>query len=142
MEGFLGRDRRWELGAHYTHEVDIMKIVRPTILQPWRERIEATSTVDEVRSTLEDLCAFRVLDPASGCGNFLYVAYRELRSLEYELKERIIRVAQKTGVPPPDPSSLPYFPLSNLRGMDIEPTAVLIARVTLLMGQRPMSDRF
>lgn len=36
MEGCLGRDRRWELGAHYTHEADIMKIVRPTIIQPWR----------------------------------------------------------------------------------------------------------
>ncbi len=84
MEGCLGRDRRWELGAHYTHEVDIMKIVRPTILQPWRNRIDGTRTVADVQRVLEELCAFRVLDPACGCGNFLYIAYRELRCLERE----------------------------------------------------------
>lgn len=142
MEGCLGRDRRWELGAHYTHEVDIMKIVRPTILEPWRERIDATTTVADVQHVLSELCAFRVLDPACGCGNFLYVAYRELRCLEHELKERVVRLAQRTGLQPPDPRGFPYYPLANLRGIDIEPTAVLIARVTLWMGQRQMIDRF
>ena len=142
MEAILGHDRRWELGAHYTHEVDIMKIVRPTILEPWRARIEAAVTVAEVQRVLEDLCAFRVLDPACGCGNFLYVAYRELRALEHELKERLVRIAQRTGMPAPDQGGLPYYPLGNLRGLDIEPTAVLIARVTLWMGQRQMIDRF
>jgi hypothetical protein len=142
MEGCLGRDRRWELGAHYTHEVDIMKIIRPTIIEPWRERIDTTTTVQDVQRALRELCAFRVLDPACGCGNFLYVAYRELRYLEHELKERMVRIAQQTGMPPPDPQRFPYYPLANLRGIDIEPTAVLIARVTLWMGQRQMIDRF
>ena len=96
----------------------------------------------EVRRVLDELCAFRVLDPACGCGNFLYVAYRELRALEHELKERLVRIAQRTGMPAPDQSGLPYYPLSNLHGLDIEPTAVLIARVTLWMGQRQMIDRF
>ncbi len=142
MEGCLGHDRRWELGAHYTHEVDIMKIVRPTILEPWRQRIDGANTLADVRRALDELCAFRVLDPSCGCGNFLYVAYRELRCLEHELKERLVRVAQQTGMQAPDPHGLPYYPLANLRGIDIEPTAVLIARVTLWMGQRQMMDRF
>ena len=141
MEGCLGHDRRWELGAHYTHEADIMKIVRPTIVEPWRERLDASATVAEVRKVLEELCSFRVLDPACGCGNFLYVAYRELRLLEHELKERLVAVAKKTGMPSPDPDGLPYYPLHNLRGIDIEPSAVMIARVTLWMGQRQMVDR-
>jgi hypothetical protein len=142
MENILGHERRWELGAHYTHEIDIMKIVRPTIIEPWRERIAASTTVADVRQVLEDLCAFRVLDPAVGCGNFLYVAYRELRALEHELKERLIAVAKQTGAVAPDPAGLPYYPLSNLYGIDIEPASVLIARVTLWMGQRQMIDRF
>jgi hypothetical protein len=142
MEDILGHDRRWELGAHYTHEVDIMKIVRPTIVEPWRARLDATTTLAEVRHVLDELCAFRVLDPACGCGNFLYVAYRELRSLEHELKERLVTIARQTGMPPPNLGALPYYPLSNLHGLDIEPTAVLIARVTLWMGQRQMMDRF
>src|ERR1022692_5224308 len=142
MEAILGHDRRWELGAHYTHETDIMKIVRPTIIEPWRERITAATTLDQVQQVLDELCGFRVLDPACGCGNFLYVAYRELRSLEYELKARLISVAKQTGANPPDVTTLAYYPLSNLYGIDVEPTSVLIARVTLWMGQRQMIDRF
>lgn len=140
MEGFLGHDRRWALGAHYTHEVDILKIVRPTIVAPWRERIDATATPAEARQALEDLCAFRVLDPACGCGNFLYVAYRELRTLEYELRQRIDSLAARTGLPAPA-GPVPYFPLGNLHGLDIERFSALIARVTLWMGHRQMIDR-
>jgi len=79
MEGVLGRDRRWELGAHYTHEVDILKIVEPTIVRPWQRRIDGCTSPTQARELLDELCSFRVLDPACGCGNFLYVAYRELR---------------------------------------------------------------
>jgi hypothetical protein len=99
LEGVLGRDRRWERGAHYTYEVDIMKIVGPTVIKPWRQRIEACTTPAEAVAVLEELCRFRVLDPACGCGNFLYVAYRELRALEHELKRRIERLAAETGLP-------------------------------------------
>ena len=141
MEGVLGRERRWELGAHYTHEVDILKIVGPTIIRPWQSRIDACVSPGEARMLLDELCAFRVLDPACGCGNFLYVAYRELRSLEHQLKERITILAHEQGLPAP-PGPWLYYPLSNLQGIDIEPVAVLIARVTLWMGHRQMIDRF
>jgi hypothetical protein len=69
LEGVLGDERRGELGAHYTHESDIMKIVTPTIVRPWRERIDAAASATELRGLLDELCAFRVLDPACGCGN-------------------------------------------------------------------------
>lgn len=141
MEGVLGEERRERLGAHYTHESDIMKIVGPTIVRPWRERIDATTTPAQARSLLDELCAFRVLDPACGCGNFLYVAYRELRSLEWEIKQRIATLAADSGVPAPSVAGI-YYPLSNIYGIDIENIAVLIARVTLWMGHRQMVDRF
>lgn len=140
MEGVLG-DRRWQLGAHYTHEVDIMKIVGPTIVRPWTARIDATTTPQEARDLLDELCAFRVLDPACGCGNFLYVAYRELRELESILKERIAELARSTGNPEPA-KPWPFFPITNMQGIEIEPAAALIARVTLWMGHRQMIDRF
>ncbi|MCO4273535.1 hypothetical protein NG701_03690 [Pseudarthrobacter sp. HLT3-5] len=141
MEGVLGEDRRAELGAHYTHEADIMKIVTPTIIRPWRDRIDDVSSVAGGVALLDELCAFRVLDPSCGCGNFLYVAYRELRGLEQELKEKITTTAHATGVHAPA-GPLPYYPLHNLHGIDIEGIAVLIARLTLWMGQRQMIDRF
>lgn len=130
-----------KLGAHYTHEADIMKIVGPTIVRPWQDRIDAATTPNEARQVLEELCAFTVLDPAVGCGNFLYVAYRELRHLEHLAKQRISELAAVTGLPlPPDP--WPYVPLTNFYGMDIQPAAVLIARVTLWMGHRQMIDLY
>jgi hypothetical protein len=141
MEGVLGRERRWELGAHYTHEVDIMKIVGPTIVRPWRERIAATSTPQQARDLLDELCAFKVLDPACGCGNFLYVAYRELRGLEHEVKQRIQHLATETGLPVPA-GVLPFYPLRNVQGIDLERAAVQIARVTLWMGHRQMIERY
>ncbi|MDO8338914.1 MAG: hypothetical protein Q7T15_11765 [Microcella sp.] len=140
MEGILGDERRERLGAHYTHEADIMKIVAPTIVRPWRERIDATSTPAEVRALLDELVTFRVLDPACGCGNFLYVSYRELRGLEHELKQRYARLCAEHGEPVA--TDLPYYPLSNIKGIDIEQVAVMVARVTLWMGHRQMVERY
>src|SRR5260370_26109580 len=119
-----------------------MQIVRSTIVARWRERLDATTTLAEVRHVLGELCAFRVLDPAVGCGNFLYVAYRELRSLEHELKERLVTIARQAGMPTPDLPGLPDYPLSNPHGPDIQPTPVLIPRGTLWMGKRQQIDRF
>ena len=141
MEGVLGEERRERLGAHYTHESAILKIVVPTIVRPWRERIEAAATAADVRALLDELCTFRVLDPACGCGNFLYVAYRELRNLEFDLKQRITSLAAASGAPVPALAGI-YYPLKNIYGIDIENIAVLIARVTLWMGHRQMVDRF
>lgn len=141
LEGVLGQERRWELGAHYTHEVDILKIVVPTIVRPWRERIDAVTTSAQARALLDELCAFRVLDPACGSGNFLYVAYRELRALESVLKRKVVELAAAAGEPVPG-ESLPFYPLRNLYGIDIERVAVLIARVTLWMGHRQMVEQF
>ena len=141
LEGVLGETRRSALGAHYTHEADIMKIVSPTIVRPWRERIGAVQTVTEARDLLDELCAFTVLDPACGCGNFLYVSYRELRALEYELKQRITSLSETTGAPAPA-GPLPYVPLTNMHGLDIEHVAVMIARVVLWMGHRQVMDLY
>ncbi|TNH25095.1 class I SAM-dependent DNA methyltransferase [Micromonospora orduensis] len=139
IEGFLSSDRG-VLGAHYTHEIDILKIVRPTIVKPWRARIDAVTTPDEGIVLLEELSRFRVLDPACGCGNFLYVAYRELRHLEYTLKARITELAKSSGLPVP--TGLPYFPLANMQGIDIVPMATAVARVTLWMGHRQMIEKY
>lgn len=130
-----------KLGAHYTHESDIMKIIGPTIVRPWQQRLDTVSTPAEARQILDELCDFRVLDPACGCGNFLYVAYRELRRLEHYTKTLITDLANRTGLPVP-PGPLPFVRIANFYGTDIQPAAVLLARVTLWMGHRQMIDRF
>jgi type II restriction/modification system DNA methylase subunit YeeA len=85
FEASLGKEERHALGAHFTYEADIQKIVRPTIVRPWEERIAAAKNVSELLELLRQLRAFRVLDPACGSGNFLFVAYRALRELEQNL---------------------------------------------------------
>ncbi|MGG5753246.1 DNA methyltransferase [Zafaria sp. Z1313] len=136
FEGCLG-DRRRQFGAHYTHEQDIMQIVEPTILKPWRERIDAETNYKKLEKLLQELCQFKVLDPACGSGNFLYVAYREIRRLEHYLKDKIDDAKHAAGKP--IQMHIEFYPIENLHGIEIEPFAVEIARLTIWMGHAQMA---
>ena len=141
LEGALGRESQWALGAHYTHEVDIQKVVKPSIVDPWRERIEDASTLDQVQRLQNELLNYVVLDPACGSGNFLYIAYRELRRLEQRLheKERDLRLAQ--GRRRATQGALTaFFPLTNIKGIEINAFAAALARVTLWMAHKLAVD--
>src|SRR4051794_12897038 len=81
FQSSMDAKERHAFGAHFTSEADIQKVVLPTIVRPWRERIEATKTLKDLKQLLGELRRFRILDPACGSGNFLYVAYRELKRL-------------------------------------------------------------
>ena len=139
LQGALGRERQWALGAHYTAEADILKIVLPTVVDPWRERIAACRTLDDVTAAQNDLMNYIVLDPACGSGNFLYVAYRELRRIEAELRRRGTDMRRNAGLAAQQTLSV-YFPLSNMKGIELDPFAVQLARVTLWMGHKLAVD--
>ncbi|MFN2466779.1 MAG: class I SAM-dependent DNA methyltransferase [Gaiellaceae bacterium] len=139
LEGGLGHDKQWALGAHYTHEADIQKVIQPTIVEPWRERIENLSTHAQAVEAQNDLLDYVVLDPACGSGNFLYVAYRELRRLERRLAERELDLRRKAGMKEQGSLSV-HFPLGNIRGIEIDSFAVSLARVTLWMGHKLAVD--
>lgn len=141
MEGGLGHDMQWALGAHYTHEADIRKVVTPTIVRPWEERIEGISSHAEAVQAQNDLMNYVVLDPACGSGNFLYVAYQELRRLEKRLREREAELRREAGLKDPEQGALSlFFPLSNIRGIEVNGFAVAVARVTLWMGHKLTVD--
>jgi len=139
LQGALGREEQWALGAHYTAEADILKIVLPTIVEPWRERIAACRTVADVQSAQDALMQYVVLDPACGSGNFLYVAYRELRRIEADLRRRMRDMRRSAGLREQAELAL-YFPLTNITGIEIDPFAVQLARVTLWMGHKLAVD--
>ncbi len=139
LEGALGRERQWALGAHYTAEADILKVVLPTIVDPWRERIEACTTIADVEAAQQDMMNYVVLDPACGSGNFLYIAYRELRRLEADLRQAAANMRRSAGLRGQETLAL-YFPLSNIRGIEIDSFAVKLARVTLWMGHKLAVD--
>jgi hypothetical protein len=135
LQGIFGHDKQWQLGAHYTHESEIQKVVAPTIVNPWNERIQSISTYAEAQRAQADLLNYVVLDPACGSGNFLYVAYRELRRIEARLAERARQLALAEGRPAQEGLSA-FFPLQNMRGIELEQFGVDLARVTLWMGHR------
>lgn len=140
LEGCLGRNHRWELGAHYTSETDIMTIVEPVVVRPWVKKIEATKSFKEAIKLHEELCKFRVLDPAMGCGNFLSVAYREIRRLEDRLHDRVAELCVKEGRQAP--LEMQWYPIGNVQGLEIDPFAVDIAKTTLWMTHAIESRRY
>lgn len=88
FEQSLGRPERHAYGAYFTSEADIQKVVLPSIVRPWRQRIDEANTLEELGQVEQDMLNYQVLDPACGSGNFLYVAYRELRRLEKQLNDK------------------------------------------------------
>ncbi|MBA3964065.1 MAG: class I SAM-dependent DNA methyltransferase, partial [Chthoniobacterales bacterium] len=125
----MDKKERHAFGAHFTSEFDIRKVVGPTIVRPWRERIEAAGkNVGQLRGALADLRKFRVLDPACGSGNFLFIAYREMKRLERDLLLRLREVSRKE----PLESAIS---LHQFYGLDILPFAVELAKVTLMLAK-------
>lgn len=135
FEGSMDEGERHATGAHFTSQADIARIVNPCIVEPWRERIEeAGSGVRKLRGLLHDLMNYRVLDPACGSGNFLYVAYRELKRIEHEITERLRELS------PVEQHGFSYVQPENFLGLDINAFAVEIAKVTMLLGKKLAAD--
>lgn len=140
FQGSMGKEERHALGAHFTSEADIQKIVLPTIVRPWRERIAAAKTRDELLAVRRDLEKFQVLDPACGSGNFLYVAYRELVRVEMELADRLrteFKTRAKAGA---RVSSASFVSIKQFHGIDTNEFAVELAKVTMLLGKKLAYD--
>ena len=89
FQSIMDKKARRNLGAHYTSEGNILKALRPLFLDELREEFERVKR-DKKRLLAfhEKLGSIRVLDPACGCGNFLVIAYRELRLLERDVPRR------------------------------------------------------
>ncbi|MCU0784278.1 MAG: class I SAM-dependent DNA methyltransferase [Verrucomicrobia bacterium] len=133
----MGDQARHAFGAEFTHPSDIMKIVGPTIVAPWREQIEGARTLKRLRELLHRLHQFRVLDPACGCGNFLYLAYRELKRLEARIYERMAEFVSQAE---PGQMRLSFLSAQNFYGLDILPFAVEIAKVTMMIARKLAID--
>ncbi len=140
FEGTASAVERHKHGMHYTSEVDIMKIVRPTISRFWEERIEAAGTIGELEQLHLELQNYRVLDPACGSGNFLYLAYLELKRIERLLIDKIESRRKSTYLK--SQTTLSYVTPLQFFGMDLNPFAVELARVTLMIARKIAIDNF
>jgi hypothetical protein len=135
----MDKAERHAIGAHYTAEADIQRIVGPTIIRPWRERIDAASTMKQLIDLRFQLTQFKVLDPACGSGNFLYVAYREMARLDLRILQRI-----KDLVSPSEFAKqskvLSIVSPKQFFGIDLDSFGVELAKVTLMLAKKLALD--
>jgi hypothetical protein len=137
FEQTLGKEERHAQGAHFTHPADIMKIVKPTITDPWAEQIEGAKTAKRLGELLHRIQHFHVLDPACGSGNFVYMAYRELKRLEARIYEKLEAFSTKAQG---DQMRMSYLSAQNFHGLDKNGFAVELAKVTMMIARKLAID--
>jgi hypothetical protein len=147
FQNSMDAKERHALGAHFTREADIQSIVKPTVIRPWQEQIDSAKTLEALLDIRRKLAEFRVLDPACGSGNFLYVAYRDLVRTELALVKRLYeefpttRGARKTSASQKGAvASDSFISVKQFHGIDVLPFAVELAKVTLLIGKKLAYD--
>lgn len=138
FEGTANSQERHAYGIHFTSEADIMKIVRPTISRYWEERIEAAGTIADLTKLQLELQQYKVLDPACGSGNFLYIAYQELKRIEQLLIDKTTERRRSSS----DQLQMSFVTPNQFYGMDTNPFAVELARVTLMIARKVAIDKF
>ena len=152
FERGLDPGKRSQLGAHYTDPASILRLVNPVVLDPLRDTWNRTkediaalmtkareskspSVSTKARKTaqghlqgfLDRLARFRVLDPACGSGNFLLLALLGLKDLEHQ----VMLEAEALGLP----RGFPLVGPENVMGIEINPYAAELARVTVWIGE-------
>jgi SAM-dependent methyltransferase len=137
FESAIDEQDRHAHGIHYTAEADIMKIVRPTISRYWEERIDQANTIGQLEALQLELQTYRVLDPACGSGNFLYIAYQELKQIEQDLLDKIAERRRS----PREQIQMGFVTPLQFFGIDNNPFAVELARVTLMIARKVAVDR-
>ncbi|MEU8428480.1 DNA methyltransferase [Micromonospora sp. NPDC048887] len=140
FEGSMDAGERHAQGAHFTSQTDIASVVIPTIVTPWRDRLNKVSSIAEIEKLLAEMFSYRVLDPACGSGNFLYVAYREMRRLEREALDMINERRRSSEIAAQ--SRLAYVAPDNFHGIDNNAFAVEIAKVTMMLAKKLAADEF
>lgn len=118
-------EERGELGMHYTSVPNILKVLNPLFLDDLRAQLEAAG--DNPRSLLnlrKRMSRIRVFDPACGSGNFLVIAYKEMRAIEAEINRRRGEADRASDIP-----------LTNFRGIELRHFAAEIARLALIVAE-------
>jgi hypothetical protein len=99
FQSVMDSTARRNLGAHYTSEKNIMKLIKPLFLDElWEEFHAAGENHNKLKALHGKISKLRFLDPACGCGNFLITAYRELRMLELAIVEKLLKGQMVTNI--------------------------------------------
>lgn len=135
FQSVMNPKERRNLGAHYTSEKNILKLIKPLFLDElWAEFEKAKSSTNNLRKLHERMSKLRFLDPACGCGNFLIIAYRELRLLEIEILK-----LQLKGQTVTDIGSYILLDVDKFYGIEYEEFPAQIAQVAMWLADHQMN---
>jgi hypothetical protein len=118
-------EERGSLGMHYTSVPNILKVLNPLFLDDLREKLEeAGDSPQKLLNLRKRMARIRVFDPACGSGNFLVIAYKEMRAIEAEINKRRGELDRRTDIP-----------LTNFRGIELRDFPAEIARLALIIAE-------
>lgn len=128
------RDRRRQLGAHYTSEANILKLIGPLFMDELRAEFEQVkANKNQLFEFQKKLARLTFLDPACGCGNFLVISYRELRRLEIDVLRAGEKLGQRWG-------ALPIaVDVDQFHGIEIEEFPAQVAQVAMWLTDHQMN---
>lgn len=138
FQSIMDPKARRNLGAHYTSEANILKLIGPLFLDELRAEFERVKgNRNRLLEFHRKLRSLNFLDPACGCGNFLVVAYRELRLLELD----VLRAAHASGQRVLDIHRLVELNVDQFHGIEIEDFPAQIAQVALWLTDHQMNQK-
>lgn len=137
IQAVVDPNERGNMGMHYTNVPNIMKVIEPLFLNELKEEFEKHS---DSKTKLEQLLLrlehLKIFDPACGSGNFLIIAYKELRELEMEIFKRLQELSKEGLIP------LSRIKLSQFYGIELDDFAHEIAILSLWLKEHQMNLKF
>lgn len=132
IQAVADEEERGSLGMHYTSVPNILKVLNPLLLDDLREQLEqAKDSSRKLLNLRNRLARIRVFDPACGSGNFLVIAYKQMREIENIINERRGETGRKSDIP-----------LTNFRGIELRDFSAEIARLALIIAEYQCDVRY
>lgn len=136
FQSVMNPKERRNLGAHYTSETNILKLIKPLFLDElWKEFESIKDNKNKLPEFHKKLSTLKFLDPACGCGNFLVITYRELRLLEFE----VLKALNKAGQRFLDVSQILWIDVDQFSGIEYEEFPARIAEVAMWLIDHQMN---
>ena len=136
FQSVMNPKERRNLGAHYTSETNILKLIKPLFLDElWKEFESIKDNKNKLPEFHKKLSTLKFLDPACGCGNFLVITYRELRLLELE----VLRSSHKSGQGVLDVRDIMLLDVDMMGGIEYEEFPARIAEVAMWLIDHQMN---
>jgi hypothetical protein len=139
FQSVMNKVERRNLGAHYTSETNILKLIKPLFLDDlWKEFDSIKGNKNKLSEFHKRISKLRFLDPACGCGNFLVICYRELRLLELEILRQLYKTKDATQTVT-SIESIILLDVDMMSGIEYEEFPARIAEVAMWLIDHQMN---